>query len=85
MHTLRKTLAHWLFALACLISPSRTILVTVRAKTAAGIEEVALAKAKACFGEDGKYTIVPGYIVRPDVFMNQFTGDYAATVTVREG
>lgn len=93
MNALRTTLADWLCVLIRLIDPSRmfvtepsrTLVVHTTCKDAARIEKVVLERARACFGEDGKYTIVPGYTVTPDVYMHEFTGKFTAKVTVLEG
>ncbi|WP_329096668.1 hypothetical protein OG979_16145 [Actinomadura citrea] len=85
MYTVRKKLADWLLVLIRLIDPARTLVVNTTCTDAAEIEKVALERAGACFGPDGKYTIVPGYTVKPDVYMHQFTGKFTAVVTVREG
>ncbi|MEV3920928.1 hypothetical protein [Actinomadura coerulea] len=93
MKALRTTLANWLCVLIHLLDPSRkfvtepprTLVVHTTCTDAARIEQVALERARACFGKDGKYTIVPGYTVTPDVYMHEFTGKFTSKVTVLEG
>ncbi|GAA2288248.1 hypothetical protein GCM10010402_52780 [Actinomadura luteofluorescens] len=93
MNALRTMIASWLCALIRLLDPSRkfvsepsrTLVVHTTCENADRIEEVALERARACLGEDGTYTIVPGYTITPDVYMREFTGKFTAKVTVLEG